>query len=132
MRSVFRFLLAGLFAGAALAHGAGGAKEESAEHEEANSAIGPDKGILEAGEQGFKLSPEAIATFGVKFETIAKNAPESSIAKVKDRKYLYRRKDGWIKRIELPELNAGDEIAVSGVGYIRIAELVVVEGLADD
>lgn len=106
--------------------------EEGGHEEEEASAVGPDKGILEKGKKGFRLSPEAIATFELKTAKFAglASTPKSAIVKVKDEKFLYRISEGWIKRVDLDDVETGDEIVVSGMGYVRMAEVVAEEGMA--
>lgn len=117
-----------------------GHEEEGHDHEnehgseaEENSAIGPDKGILEHGKNGFKLSPEAVANFGI---TTAKaqgpsQIPPAAIVKVKDEKFVYRFSEGWVKKLHLDDVAAGDDLIITGNGFVRIAEVVATEGMAE-
>lgn len=119
------------------------------EHEEVegNSAVGPDKGIIEKGENGFKLSPEAIKSFELKTQNISSGKlelPSASLVEIKDGKFVYRIRDGWIQRIpvkvirkskekvslELSQFKLGDQLIMGGTGFVRISELVVEEGIA--
>jgi len=116
------------------------------EHEEEGGAkVGIDKGITEKGEQGFKLSKEATAAFGLKFDNYFGDESEfskSAIVYIKNGQYVYRQRDQWIKRIpvkavKLPnskvkilgnDLKNNDQIITSGTGFIRGAELILSEG----
>jgi len=127
-----------------------GEEEHGDEHEgeEENSAVGPDKGILEKSENGFKLSPEAIKSFELKTQKFVNNQaqfPRPTLVEVKEEKFVYRMRDGWIKKIpvkvlkkdkvlvtlELSQFKNGDEIIVSGTGFVRVSELVAEEGMAE-
>lgn len=132
-------------------HGAenGDHEHEKAEghEEEGGSAVGPDKGILEKGENGFRLSPEAIESFELKMQNFSKNTldlPRTSLVEIKDDKFVYRIRDGWIKKVsvkvikknketailELSQFKIGDQIIISGTGFVRVSELVAEEGVS--
>ena len=117
------------------------------EEDESSSAIGPDKGILEKSKEGFKLSPEAIKTFELKTEVIKTKTIEiirHALLEIKNEKFIYRIRDGWIKKVSVSVLNKniqkvtvdisqfkdGDLIITNGVGFVRTAELVVEEGVS--
>lgn len=108
-------------------------KGEHDHEDEENSAVGPDKGILEKGKNGFKLSPEAIANFGISTAKVQSplQLPPAAIIKVKDERFVYRLSAGWIKKLHLDDVNAGDELIITGTGFVRIAEIVAVEGMAE-
>lgn len=120
-------------------------KDESAEAhgEEGSAAVGPDKGITAKGPLGFQLSPEARAKFA--FKTAAYNGTSiacEAIVSVKDGKYVFRVREGWIKKISVQVvskgkdacairadgLQSGDEIVTSRTGFLRIAEVILEEG----
>jgi hypothetical protein len=122
--------------------------EEEGGHEEENSAIGPNKGILAKGPNGFKLSPEAVKNFGFKTADINSKVltlPKQALVHVKAEKFVYRIRDEWIKRlsvkvinknpttvtVEIPEYTANDKIIISGNGFIRTTEIVVEEGATE-
>ena len=117
------------------------------EDDESSSVIGPDKGILEKSKEGFKLSPEAIKTFELKTEIIKAKTIEiirPALLEIKNEKFIYRIRDGWIKKVSVMVLNknsqrvtvdisqfkVGDLIITNGVGFVRTAELVVEEGVS--
>lgn len=119
--------------------------EESGHEEEGGAKVGPDKGITEKGENGFKISKEATAAFNLKLESISASEaelPKSAIVYIKNGKFVYRVRDGWILRIPINvtsqsdgrvrvqsgKLNSGDQIVTSGTGFIRGAELILSEG----
>lgn len=103
---------------------------QEGDHDEAGGAVGPEKGITEKGALGFKLSPEALQNFGVKTAKHAGGLPQGGLVKIKDGKFAYRLRDGWIKRLALGELRAGDDVIVEGVGFVRTAEIAAEEGVA--
>jgi hypothetical protein len=135
-------------------HAHGHSQEEAAhgkssehKHEEGNDNVGPDKGIVEASEEnGIKLSKEAFGNFGIKTQKLSGAGPWTipSTARLLsgEEVNIYRIRDQFIKRIDFkavkiagnnlsiqtPELRAGDEIVVNGVGFLRIAELVAFGG----
>ena len=130
-------------------HGHGDEDKESEEngHEEENSAIGPGKGITEKTENGFKLSEKAIQNFNIKTSPISSKTLEvdrTSLVEIKDQKFIYRIRDGWIKKVsvrvvsktklklvlELSEFNPTDLIITSGNGFVRTAEIITEEGMA--
>ncbi len=116
-------------------HADGEEAHEGDEHgeEEGGSVTGPDKGILEKGENGFKLAPEAIATFEMKTGTVTtslQSLPKEVIVSIKDKKYVYRVRDGWIKRVRINDIKPGDQIVIAATGFVRTAEMVAEEGVA--
>lgn len=121
--------------------------DDHEEEGEGSSGVGPDKGILEKSEQGFKLSPEAIKSFELKIQTVSNKSsefPRATLVEIKDGKFVYRIRENWIKRVsvkvlkknkdtvilELSQFQAGDKIIVGGTGFIRVSELVAEEGVS--
>lgn len=117
------------------------------EEEEGSSVVGPDKGILEKGKEGFKLAPEAMKTFELKTEDIRAKVTEiirPALVEIKNDKFIYRLRDGWIKKVsvkvlkkdnlkvtvDISQFKDGDQIITNGVGFVRTAELVAEEGVA--
>lgn len=130
-------------------HGDHDEKDEPGGHEEeeGSSAVGPDKGILEKSENGFKLSPEAIQAFELKMQNASNNRlefPRVTLVEIKDDKFVYRIRDSWIKKVsvkvikknkdtvilELSQFQKGDKIIVGGTGFVRVSELVAEEGVS--
>lgn len=121
-------------------------KEEGHGHEEGSSQVGSEKGVLEASEaNGFKLSPEAIKNFELKYVLVEKASiklPTEAILHAKEEKNIYRLRDGFIKRvdfkvisksraeyiIESKELKSGDQILIKGLGFVRMAEIAAFGG----
>ena len=116
-------------------------------HEEGGANVGPDKGILEASEEnGIKLAPQAIKNFGLETVQLAGSSPwtvpTSAILHSLEETNIYRVRNGFYKRIDFnlskrsqeqmtissQDLNAGDEVVISGVGFLRIAELTAFGG----
>lgn len=122
-------------------------KSSEHKHEEGNDNVGPGKGIVEASEEnGIKISKEAFGNFGIKTQKLSGAGPWTipSTARLLsgEEVNIYRIRDQFIKRIDFkavkiagnnltiqtPELRAGDEIVVNGIGFLRIAELVAFGG----
>jgi hypothetical protein len=118
-----------------------------AEDDEASSSVGPDKGILEASaEEGITLSPEAYRNFEIRTLKLAGSGPWDIPASARllsgEEVNLYRWRDGHFKRVDFTlvkrlgdrltitshDLTARDEIAVQGVGFLRMAELIALGG----
>ncbi len=107
--------------------------EHGHEEEGENSAIGPDKGILEKGKNGFKLSPEAVINFGITTAKVQNPSqiPPAAIVKVKDEKFVYRFSESWVKKLHLDDVSTGDDLIITGTGFVRTAEIVAEEGMAE-
>nr|WP_295903301.1 hypothetical protein [uncultured Bdellovibrio sp.] len=125
--------------------------EESHEHggdeSEENASVGPDKGITSFDEHdGFKLSPEALKNFELKTVAlkgaVSWEVPASAVLYSGEEVNLYRVREGFYKRIDFDtiskngsqvkikskDLQAGDEVVVQGVGFLRTAEIVASGG----
>lgn len=126
--------------------GAGGQDHPSGDVEENNNpSIGPDKGIVAKGPDGFQLSPEAIRSFELRMQDISNNEPNLPIlalVKVQENQFIYRLREGWIKKVpvkiikknketvlvEILSWKPGDKIAVNGSSFLRVIELAAEEG----
>jgi hypothetical protein len=128
--------------------GGGHGDGHDAHHEKEGSAnVGPNKGILEASaEDGIKLSPEALKNFAIRVQKLSGPAPWIIPASARllsgEEVNLYRLRDGRYKRIDFEvlkrtgdqltitsrDLRASDEIALSGIGFLRTAELAAFGG----
>lgn len=114
---------------------------------ESNPQVGENKGIVEANkEKGFKLSPEAEKNFAVKKIKIKSSSsielPLSAIATSTVEVNVYRFRDGFYKRIDFNQisknqekifiksldLKEGDEVAISGLGFLRVSEIAAFDG----
>lgn len=91
-------------------------------------------------EEGFKLSEKAIKNLGVSFTSIGKgqvwNIPSSALVRIKNSVGVYRRYNDWITmvfvdvisknrnraQIQSVDLQYGDEVAVSGVTFLRMTD----------
>lgn len=130
------------------------AKESEHEHEEGEhgeeegaSNVGPDKGIIEASaENGIRLSPEALKNFDIRTLKLTGSGPWSIPTSARllagEEVNIYRVRDGAFKRIDFnitkktpdnmtinsADLKSGDEIVISGIGFLRIAELAAFGG----
>jgi len=121
--------------------------DDSAHGEEENPQVGPNKGILAASaEEGIKLSHEAERNFEIqKIKVTAANTfeiPKDAVVTAGLEVNLFRYRDGFYKRIDFDqisrsgnkilirskELKNGDEIAITGLGFLRIAELAAFGG----
>lgn len=115
--------------------------------EEANPQVGPSKGILTASEEeGIKLSPEAEKNFEIqKLKITSANSfeiPKDAVVTAGLEVNLYRYRAGFYKRIDFDQLSrsgnkisirskdlkSGDEIAITGLGFLRIAEIAAFGG----
>jgi hypothetical protein len=97
-------------------------------------------------EDGFRLAPEALKNFEVKTKKLSTAGPWSLPQKAQlfsgEEVNLYRLRNGFFKRIDFnlirhdngtisvnsPDLKVGDEIAVHGIGFLRMAELAAFGG----
>lgn len=127
-------------------HAEHGKDEGHGEEHEESTQVGPDKGVLAANEKsGFKLSAEATKNFKLKFLVYNGGAISlslDSILQTTEEKNVYRVRDGFIKRIDISviskskteltftssDLKSGDQIVVSGLGFLRMAELAAFGG----
>ncbi len=125
-------------------HGHGAEEEESA------ARAGPNFAITEANRKdGLKLSDKAIKTLELQYWSITSTQtheiPSKAMVYFKDEAGVYRLRNGWFKLVETkpirksdtkvtlstPELQAGDQIVINGVGLLRIAELEAWGGSGD-
>jgi hypothetical protein len=112
------------------------------EEEDENPAVGPDKGITETDhEKGFKLSPEAVKRFGITSRTVvssqAVSLPKSAIFFGLQERNIFRERAGFYRRVDFKtisksageytissdDLIAGDRVVITGIGFLRIAEI---------
>lgn len=119
---------------------------DHAEEPEENSQSGPDKGILAASaDKGIQLSPEAEKHFEIqkmKFTAAVIELPKTAIVRAGLEVNIFRFRDGFYKRIDFvqlrksattivlqsKDLKAGDEIAITGLGFLRTAEIAAFGG----
>lgn len=110
-------------------------------HEEGGGKIGKGKAINEVDEiKGFSLSIEAIKTLKLKFKKIRKRTffiEKSTLVSSKQFKGIYRLRGGFFKFISVVilkstkkgfiissrELGKEDQVVVSGVGLLRVADV---------
>ena len=118
-------------------------EEEKGGEESQSPGVGPGKAILEANhEKGFRLSEGAFKTIGVKTAAIqagtgSATVPRAALVFFQGEVGVYRVTDGWYKLIEVQiasrnketavvrsnELKSGDQVAITGVGLLRVADL---------
>lgn len=118
--------------------------EHGDDHKEDSHGHGEHK--EEASQDGFKLSDAAYKTFDiklVKYVGAATAIQMSAIYKGLNETNIYRRRNNLFKRIDFKtisktkdnyfvssaDLVQGDEIVVSGVGFLRMAEIAASGGL---
>jgi hypothetical protein len=125
-------------------HGEHGDHESSAEE---NPSVGPGKGIVAVDEHlGFKLSDAAFKKFKVTTTPAIIGAsmtlPKSAIFYGLQERNLFRIRKGFFKRVDFDlksksasqvtvlsnELEPGDLIVVTGIGFLRIAEIASTGG----
>lgn len=133
-------------------------KEEDHKHaeggddhgEEENSQVGPDKGIIAASEsEGIKLSQEAEKNFEIQRVKIGQSGqieiPKTAIVTAGEEVNLFRYRNGFYKRVDFQQigkngskikvrskdLKNGDEIALTGLGFLRLAEVSAFGGAAE-
>lgn len=119
--------------------------DEHGHEEESGSSVGPDKGITEKAEAGFKLSPEAVKTMGIQTQEFSGGSllvPVETIVSIKTEKTVFRLRGGWYKRVKIEvasksahgivikstSFRDGDQIVLLGAGFLRIAEIFAEEG----
>lgn len=92
-------------------------------------------------EEGFKLSLQAIQSFGIAFQKLGSGSrwtvPKDSLVRIKHSSGVYRQtEEGWITfvlvktlgqngktlTIESDDLQAGDSVASQGAAYLRMTE----------
>lgn len=113
------------------------------EEEAVSPAVGLDKGITAADEHdGIKLSAEAVKNFALQTLKLKSGAsewevPSKAIFVSGEEVNVYRLRDGFYKRVDFDtvskiqgkvkikskELKGGDEVVISGLGFLRAAEL---------
>lgn len=89
---------------------------------------------------GFKLSKKATQNLGIKFEKLSGSGPwivpKSSLIYIKHSVGVYRKWDGWVTMVLVKELaktdktvtiqsidlQADDQIAISGVNFLRMTD----------
>ena len=109
------------------------------EHEE--QKFGPGKSIVEVHrDEGFRLSEDAFNNMNIKLKKIdAKliNLPKTSLVISKSQKAIYRYRKGFFKlvtiniisetpdmfQLEIGEFLEGDQIAIGGLGLLKIADV---------
>lgn len=130
-------------------HGHDHEKEHKDEHKEDKKDAHADHDDHdEHGSDGFKLTAKAIKNFELTYvdykapgTIVSSKAIFRSLSEVniyRERAGLYKRidfktleknKDTW--KVSSPDLMTGDQIVVSGIGFLRIAEIAASGGLSD-
>lgn len=117
-----------------------GEKGEEGEEGEENNRVGPDKAVQEVNANGFRLSPEAMTTVGVKFKPVENKTvtiEHKYLATSRDKGGVYRFRNGFFKFVpviirsttkteyivESSELTSGDKIVTEGLGIISITDV---------
>jgi hypothetical protein len=91
-------------------------------------------------EDGFKLSSKALVNLGINFTSLVGankwELPKSALVRIKKSIGVYRRYDGWITMVLVSivekkkstvvvksvDLESGDEVAISGVKFLRMTD----------
>lgn len=125
-----------------LATGSEANKSTEVKTEEVKSSqFGPNMAVTDFNkEDGFKMSEKALGKLKVKFAKIqgvhSWTIPEESLVRVKQSLGVYRRLDGWITFILVKvsqkssgvvaitsgDLENGDEVAITGVNFLRMTD----------
>ncbi len=106
-----------------------------------STQFGPNMAITDFNkEDGFKMSDKALNKLKIKFAKIqgvnSWTIPEEAIVKIKQSTGVYRRLDGWVTfvlvkvsqrssgvvNITSADLENGDEVAITGVNYLRMTD----------
>lgn len=123
--------------------------EHKDEHKDEHGEHGDhDEHANEVSAEGFKLNDASVKTFGL--VNLSYSAPsvvvtKEAIFKGLNEVNLYRLRNGFYKRVDFkilsqnkndfrvssPDLAAGDQIVVKGIGFLRIAEIAASGGLSD-
>lgn len=119
---------------------------DHAEESEESSQVGPEKGVVAAtADLGIKLSPEAEKHFEIKRLKVGQQPivlPKSAIVRAGIEINVFRIRGGFYKRIDFVQLKKsadsvtlqshdlkpGDEIALTGLGFLRTAEIAAFGG----
>ncbi|MCK6598069.1 MAG: hypothetical protein L6Q37_06865 [Bdellovibrionaceae bacterium] len=116
-------------------------------HSNENSQVGPNKGILSADDTlGFQLSPSAEKNFEIEKMKVSinhsVNIPKTAILSTGTEQNIFRIRNSYFKRVDFQiikknkdkiiinsdELQLGDEVALTGLGFLRIAEITAFGG----
>lgn len=121
----------------------------SAEDEHSHEEHAHDEHEKPKEPEGFKLTPEAFKNFGVQLKQVSPGVvmtlSKKSIFFGLEERNLYRYRNGFFKRIDFKthsktkteitvssdDLQAGDQIATAGLGFLRIAELAAFGGVSE-
>ncbi len=122
-------------------HGDHGESEE-----ESVGGVGKGNAVTAANKnRGIRLSPKAIETMGIKTDSYKNGIiPASALVRYQDNLGVYRLRENWFKLIPItiknqqgdslnilsPDLETSDQIAVTGTGLLRAAELDAFSGEA--
>lgn len=116
---------------------------QAEEAEAPKTRIGPGKAVLEAVEaNGIRLSEKAIHNLNLRFAPVANGGvskvPASALVKFQDFLAVYRKRDGWLKMVEVEprfqdmsalivskDLKPGDELVVENASLLRVVDLDV-------
>lgn len=100
-------------------------------------------------EEGFKLSEKAMKSLGITFSKLSGSGtwqvPRSALVKFKQSDAVYRRYDGWISMvlvkvvskdkstaaISSSDLEPGDEVAMTGIPFLRMTDADLNAGTVD-
>lgn len=120
-----------------------------AEEEVKSPSVGSDRAVIAASkEDGIQLSEKAKAKIGIKTMKMTANfqIPASALVHERAEFGVYVKKGEWFKyievevekpssanvRIETPKIHVGDEIVISDVALLRLAELNLSNGGGDN
>lgn len=117
---------------------------------EGSTRFGPGMAVTAHNpEEGFKMSDKALQSLGVTFKKAAGaspwSVPEAALVRIKQSTGVYRRYDGWITfvlvkviqktadgvAITSEDIQAGDEVAVTGASFLRMTDADLNSGTVD-
>lgn len=121
--------------------------EEEGGHAEESPVVGKERGITSLAQDGFTLSPEAVANFRLKtidYTGSSITVPKNSVVKIKGEVSIFRQRGDRFKRIPIKvvqkqqgnsliqssQLKPSDKIVTEGAGFLRIAEIATEGGVS--
>jgi hypothetical protein len=115
---------------------------DEGEGSQAGKNVGPGKAVLQANDQGFLLREGVETRIGIMSLLIASSSPvipKDALVYSKDEHQVFRKRSGFWKAIDVqvkrqghtirvqgPQLQPGDAIAIKAAGLLKVIELSVI------